>query len=144
MRFKNILFITLHFFVFKLPFQCLRTFLMQNGLWIHRNIFNRSLFFYGISCLYNFILIDFFINPFPCLRYSNIYRWKSPLNSHKNYMIEHSLKVSIFLDQPLNQSIHRFIGSIVRNPISHLSKKFVFTLLDLLACLAKFLIMSNA
>ena len=145
MRFDDISLTKLRFFVGELSFQDLRTFLLDICLGINWSIFNWCLFLYRIPCLDNFILINFFVNPFSRFRYSNINRRKSPLFYFtKKYMIINSLEVSIFLNQPLNQSIHGFIGSIMCDSISHLSKQFVFTLLDLLVCLAKFLIMSNA
>lgn len=145
MRFDNIFLISLRLPVSKLPFQDLRTFLLDICLAINWSIFNWCLFLYRIPCLDNFILINFLVNPFSCFRYSYINWRKSPLfGNTKKYMIVNSLKVSIFLNQPLNQSIHGFVGSIVCDSISHLSKQFLFTLLDLLVCLAKFLITSNA
>jgi hypothetical protein len=48
----------------------------------------------------------------------------------KGYMIKGGLKVGIFIDEPVNESIHGLVGGIMSNSVTHLAVDLMERLLD--------------
>ncbi len=71
--------------------------------------------------LYDLVLFKFLINPLPGLRDSHINGGKFSLDNYKkNYMIEAGLEICVFVDEPVQKSVHGLVGCVMCDAVTHL------------------------